>query len=518
MDNEAFRSLVHERTREKSSKEIAREAVQEEFNRKRKRRKGRDNDGGGSSDSDDGHNRKRSNQKRRNNDDDDDDSDGNTDDNDKNKRNKRFGNKTKSKDKVDDRYRDRAKERREGKNTDYAASEDLLQGIRAAAQEGQNNEAELSKYLGGDEAHTHLVKGLDVALARRVKQEMGQLLDQRMDVSTAMRKDKRDAKKRRKHLPQPMATKEEATVFLQQRSVDSFGTELAKRVFGHLRKAHGDGHDKAVAAIQGPTPAGMALQRSSFLFSTRGDPRQQSKAWEIPQEMTNAGLRKGDGVDGQSSGMPVLTSGLLARIRKACSPRTPDNDNETMAMKKNESIAGGTGGKDHGQGIVGNNDDDDDSDDDIFADTGDYVPPTADDNNNNNNNNNNNDHYDDNDKPKPRDKSTDAGESLQEKKRSIFAGLVSSKEDNDDDAATSKAPVIQLPRARRKEPPTNRPAGNFSLASARGDYGEEMDVDFDGRMDAEDEEDGKSKKNKDELTMASKEYGRRGKPLKDSYD
>jgi IK cytokine len=30
----------------------------------------------------------------------------------------------------------------------------------------------ISKYLGGDEEHTHLVKGLDVALARRVRREM----------------------------------------------------------------------------------------------------------------------------------------------------------------------------------------------------------------------------------------------------------------------------------------------------------------------------------------------------------
>ena len=33
---------------------------------------------------------------------------------------------------------------------------------------------ELSKHLGGDEAHTHLVKGLDVALARSVKSQMAQ--------------------------------------------------------------------------------------------------------------------------------------------------------------------------------------------------------------------------------------------------------------------------------------------------------------------------------------------------------
>ena len=42
---------------------------------------------------------------------------------------------------------------------------------------------ELSKYLGGDEAHTHLVKGLDVALARSVRKEITSQTSEQQDAA-----------------------------------------------------------------------------------------------------------------------------------------------------------------------------------------------------------------------------------------------------------------------------------------------------------------------------------------------
>ena len=60
-----------------------------------------------------------------------------------------------------DGYRDRAQERRNDANPDYDAQ------LEAAA----NMDAEQTKYLGGDEEHTHLVKGLDYALLRKVRSE-----------------------------------------------------------------------------------------------------------------------------------------------------------------------------------------------------------------------------------------------------------------------------------------------------------------------------------------------------------
>lgn len=58
--------------------------------------------------------------------------------------------------KKDPKYRDRARERR-------TTRED----------EAPEVDAEMSKYLGGDEEHTHLVKGLDYALLQKMRQEEG---------------------------------------------------------------------------------------------------------------------------------------------------------------------------------------------------------------------------------------------------------------------------------------------------------------------------------------------------------
>lgn len=86
------------------------------------------------------------------------------------------------------KYRDRATERREGKNTDYQHNEapDLAKTAEyravAPTAEGVNSAAERrrlaiqeSKFLGGDMEHTHLVKGLDFALLQKVRSEIAAL-------------------------------------------------------------------------------------------------------------------------------------------------------------------------------------------------------------------------------------------------------------------------------------------------------------------------------------------------------
>ncbi|XP_014280067.1 protein Red [Halyomorpha halys] len=82
------------------------------------------------------------------------------------------------------RYRDRARERREGKNPDYlCGSDDLTEPIayHAVGPDAKHNIRlaerrrqliQESKYLGGDMAHTHLVKGLDLALLNKVRSEI----------------------------------------------------------------------------------------------------------------------------------------------------------------------------------------------------------------------------------------------------------------------------------------------------------------------------------------------------------
>jgi len=93
------------------------------------------------------------------------------------------------------RYRDRAKERREGINPDYnessaqlasrynPASIVSLTSARRTPNEPQDAQSqseevlrsmtvEESKYLGGDMEHTHMVKGLDYALLKKVRTQM----------------------------------------------------------------------------------------------------------------------------------------------------------------------------------------------------------------------------------------------------------------------------------------------------------------------------------------------------------
>uniref|UniRef100_A0A0B7A7H7 RED-like N-terminal domain-containing protein n=1 Tax=Arion vulgaris TaxID=1028688 RepID=A0A0B7A7H7_9EUPU len=84
---------------------------------------------------------------------------------------------------LESKYRDRARERREGHNKDYSETEVMstTADYRAVAPDAKaiENYAEkrkqviqASKYLGGDMEHTHLVKGLDFALLEKVRAEI----------------------------------------------------------------------------------------------------------------------------------------------------------------------------------------------------------------------------------------------------------------------------------------------------------------------------------------------------------
>lgn len=83
---------------------------------------------------------------------------------------------------MSEKYRDRAKERREGINTDQSFDpRTSTSGYRAVAPDMAMDAAERrrkliqeSKFLGGDLLHTHLVKGLDYALLQKVRSEITQ--------------------------------------------------------------------------------------------------------------------------------------------------------------------------------------------------------------------------------------------------------------------------------------------------------------------------------------------------------
>ena len=458
MDNDGFRALVKERTREKSTKEIAREVVEEEFQRKKKRRRGRG--GGDSSDSED-ETRRRKKEK---------------DSNEKKQKGDYQSERKPRKVEESSKYRDRARERREGKNVDYAASESLLKGL-AQSVEGGGNETELSKYLGGDEAHTHLVKGLDVALARKVKREMGRSIDQNTDMAS-VRQEATEDDSGEESTATPM-TEREARHFLERHSPGSFKSILGRGMFLHLRNAFVKG--AKLATNVNSTQVGRSLQRSSLLFSTNGDPRDRIRAWEIPQETIAA---KEENTFNNS----LMHKPLLEKIKAAFSQQQAVTWTSHSAR---EGVSDdGKGGLKEGQETTPKSTplkDDDGSDDDIFANAGDYVPPTA------------------------QNKTGEGAATGREEygKGKIFDGLVvaEAKQNESINQTTQNPPRLAIsakPRAPKQ----------VTLSTYEGGYGEEMDVDFEGRF----EDEGNSKRDRADLTMGVREYGRRGKPPKDSAD
>ncbi|XP_014253795.1 protein Red [Cimex lectularius] len=106
-----------------------------------------------------------------------------------------------------EKYRDRAKERRDGSNADYqpddpmstssgyrAVAPDLKSGIDAA--ERRRQMIQESKFLGGDMEHTHLVKGLDYALLQKVRSEIQMKeAEQEEELEKLVAKPKKEKKK-----------------------------------------------------------------------------------------------------------------------------------------------------------------------------------------------------------------------------------------------------------------------------------------------------------------------------------
>lgn len=517
MDNAAFRALVNERRPDggKSTKEIAREAVEDEFARKRKGRGGgggrrggrggRDeygSDSGGSSDEDAG--------KKWGKDKIGKDEKGEEEDEPEWKRRRR--------EKKAPEYRDRARERREGKASDYSAIEGLAPS--GAEEEDRKRRAELSKYLGGDEEHTHLVRGLDKALAEKVRreemggggsQEDGDLDDLLEEAyaekrgTAGGRRDWRTAKPK---------------------------SELGKSVLGYLlQKGTGEGappQTGAAGRAKGNPAVQKSIQRAVLTFSLNADARRRREAWEAPRTSVRSFAPR----EGEATGnrMNPLNRHMIATIAKKLdggSNRQKERSRYGSLPEKKEGETGKASGNGKGGGDArrteeadstkaakvteatnGNTAKEDDSDDDIFADAGEYVPQAP---------------------PKPTeqgsvaendeaDKSTEETEEKPKQKESIFDNLLQ----EDAPAAPARQPqqpqslsvkqpqppskkkVIerdlfgggqetdQLPYHKRRGPQSAAMEG-VSMTTYRGGYGEEMDVDFGGF-----EEDRRKKKDDDD--------------------
>lgn len=378
MNNDAFRALINKQhistAGEKSTKEIAREAVENEFQKKRRRggggsRRGRGfnagNDGSDSCDSSDedrgGERDMDATQEQKTNEDEPDWK--------RRRREKRLqdGSGGSGAGGVLE-YRDRAKERREGTNMDYASMEGL------SAQSGEDDrrrQAELSKYLGGDEEHTHLVKGLDKALAEKVRRE------------EVLVSEKKNSKEEAEYLDQLL--EDAHTLRKQQKPMQAGGsnwrmakprTELGKSVLSYLLQKEQTYEPSAVASTVCNPSVLRSIQQSVLTFSLDSDVRKQKSSWAVPRISLKALATQHAGEGNAGRIMSPLSHHIVAAISKKLDARTG-----SKGKSKNQYSNAKKNGEGMDKTVASKAADDcndkhkeDDTDDDIFADVGSYDP------------------------------------------------------------------------------------------------------------------------------------------------
>lgn len=606
MDNEAFRALVAERSKPKSTKEIAREAVEQEFRDrksraggKKRRRGGGGGGGGGSSSDEDGGGGGRGG---RGGDDDDDSDDGGSfdrrkgreeegdDDHDEKepkwKRERRAKKRAKEEAEGKVRYRDRAKERREGRtNADYAGIEEAVAaagaGVGGGAGAGSGDgdgvavlggaEADMTKYLGGDESRTHLVRGLDWALAQKVRrEEMGTAvgndnveeggglggddanLESILQSSRAEKSDSEALRRAIQNLSSASSDRNDPRDVmailnrLQNTAQTESGGDMATFLMNKTRR-NGKVETTKKKKKLTTTNAGRTLQRTKLQFSLRCHPGDVLRSWEVPREEVSSLVeherrrQKGSDVPFGEKLTPFDQS-FLTRMKVVLAPTILASSDKKVSgttkkgrdgRKKNKHKEGGAsfgeGGKDDTESSIenagdreqsstaatdgppltndGNNDGGESSDEDIFGGIGQYQPSL------------------------PTDSkvvgSANGKVPADGKKKSIFEGLTS--EPDSINKTKTSAPISNVPsfptaseetnvidrdvfgaRPVDKRASTARPVGGVSISDYAGGYGEEMDIDFTG---ADDDEAAKGKKGCDDLTTtAALEYGRRSGP------
>ena len=407
MDNDAFKALV--RSKVKSTKDIAREAVEEAFQHKKKRnqkrkrgnhkKKGRNDDYDYDDDDDqDNYSSSESESESRHpkRGDDKDGGDGEEEDDDDDEQNDSHQCMPSSvRKKKQPRYRDRAKERREGKNDDYKESQNLLQKVGGqddnisssaidaeGAEDTAMNQAELSKYLGGDEAHTHLVKGLDVALARSVRKEMEPTKQQREEG------DDSDDNETRLELEdlKPIQTSKEAWSILRQhastnndtsRSVDLKKQSILNYYLQtHSRRKQKQTTEAPKASIVAVSSAGSALQRTQLVFAVDWHPTNLARSWEVPVEKSQAAASLQPSALPKVSPLPSeLILGMQEKQnRKWHAVVTTATSSVALGKpqdSKEATALGGKPGTNTGPGNGKTAEEDEDSEDDIFPDAGD---------------------------------------------------------------------------------------------------------------------------------------------------
>ncbi|KAK4513056.1 uncharacterized protein ATC70_000093 [Mucor velutinosus] len=198
-------------------------------------------------------------------------------------------------------YRDRAAERRkqdESKTTseDQLTTEELLQ--RTQREAGQELDArqlyEQSKFLGGDVDHTHLVKGLDFALLKKVRTDLGkqpasnnptkEKEEEHAEASQAMDVDNDldqvlDKFERGEKIADDADSGETEMedVSMEKHNKPKFHTLMAKNIFEHIQHQV---HPEDQSRVELFEPGRMA-----FVFELADEVGHYSDAFAIPTAM-----------------------------------------------------------------------------------------------------------------------------------------------------------------------------------------------------------------------------------------
>jgi len=358
MDNNAFKDLVRSYGQDNagsSSKAIARKAVEEEFRKKKRKRSGDADSSSDEDDDDDEYNKKSKLKQQEQDEDEEDDVEAIQKD-------------------LASRYRDRAKERREGKVGDTTTTNENTT-------EGSNN------FL----IVPHNINGLDLELIRKERLSLQSKSGGGIQKSSTTAADTmgtttdnkdQDERKIRDTMPSLKEAHEILQAFLSRdkekmaSNADfdeyDFPTTLSSGIVEYLGELFNWKTLDVSTWDEEPTGSGAAarksLQHTKFSLAIDGHPSDSLKAWQIPRQYT---LSRGGGASGGSS-QALLPIELIHKIDTVFRKKNAIRD-EMMERQTVKSDQGRTKTFDKKETqIVAEKtdslgDDDDESDDDMFG-------------------------------------------------------------------------------------------------------------------------------------------------------
>ena len=335
MNNNAFRDLVRSHGEKNSSKAIARKAVEDEFRKKKRKRSG---DADSSSDEEEDDNKYKNKRKQK-----------------EEKEAEEDDSEAIQKD-LSSRYRDRAKERREGR-----------------ADETTTEEASNNNFL----IVPHNIKGLDLAFARKERTALqSKSVGENQKPATAANAREDDAEgasKIRDKLPTLEQAHEILQAFLSKDKNKTtnddydeynFPSTLSSGIVEYLGELFNwNTLDVSTWEAEGGA-AGKSLQHTKFSLAIDGHPSDSLKGWQIPREYT---LSRGGSSGGSSPAL--LSVDLMNKIdavfsrknlirAKMMERQTPKSDQGRARITDTKETQI-TADKDGSSG--------DESDDDMFA-------------------------------------------------------------------------------------------------------------------------------------------------------